>query len=468
MEACILTALVLGVGWLGTKSALLALSAAIGFEVQLDARAAVAAGILGGGSLVASGLIPAWLVVRRSGVLGLRQASHGASLAQARLRNALVIVQVSASLVLLTVTGLAARSLQAVAAKQAPVLGELLLADLNFASEGLTSEQAAGYTSNVLARLADEPLVEAVGASTSSLFSASSVRYEPADSLDTPARSGRLTHVSPEWFAAMEVRANNGRLLRPGDGRDTVVVDEVVASAIAPGSSAIGRTIRLRARPGQADATDEYVQVVGVISALPTDPGNVRAGGSILRLMEPGGHTFVSLYVRTRQPEAMARRLHDIVASQRSRGPWTVIEPAEARVRQTTNPIRAVVMTAGALAAAALVLSVIGLAGVTSYVVSLRQREIGVRMALGGRSRDVIVMIVQQSFRLVATGIGLGLILAIPVGFLLRDGLVGASPIAVGTIAPPVLLLIGVSLLAAGVPALRAARVHPIEVLRQD
>jgi ABC-type antimicrobial peptide transport system permease subunit len=164
----------------------------------------------------------------------------------------------------------------------------------------------------------------------------------------------------------------------------------------------------------------------------------------------------------------MARRLHDIVASQRPRVPWTVIEPAEARVRQTTNPIRAVVMTAGALAAAALLLSVIGLAGVTAYVVSLRQREIGVRLALGGRSRDVIVMIVRQSLRLVATGIGLGLILAIPVVFLLRDGLVGASPLAVGTIAPPVFLLIGVSLLAAGVPALRAARVDPIEVLRQD
>jgi hypothetical protein len=375
---------------------------------------------------------------------------------------------VSASLVLLTVTVLAARSLQAVAAKQAPVLSQLLLADLNFASEGLTSEQSAAFTSNVLARLTSESLVEIVGTSTASLFNAASVLYRPADDIDTPARGAGLTHVSPEWFAAMDVRASAGRLLRPGDGRDTVVVDEAIASALAPGSSAIGQTISLRARSGPADAANEYARIVGVIRALPPDPGNTRTGGSILRLMEPGGHTFVSLYVRTRQPETMARRLHDIVASQRPRVPWTVIEPAEARVRQTTNPIRAVVMTAGALAAAALLLSVIGLAGVTAYVVSLRQREIGVRLALGGRSRDVVVMIVRQSLRLVATGIGLGLILAIPVGFLLRDGLVGASPLAVGTIAPPVFMLVGVSLLAAGVPALRAARVDPIEVLRQD
>ena len=468
MESCILTALVLGVAWLGTRSALVAVSSAIGFEVQLDANAAVAAGILGAGSLVASGLIPAWLVVRRTGLLGLRHTFHAGSLGHSRLRNALVIAQVSASLVLLTVTSLAARSLQAVATSQAPVLSELAVADLNFASEGFTPEEARRFTSNVLARLADEPLAKAVGSSTASLFSATSVRYELADGPETPARTAGLTYVSPDWFGAMDIRARAGRLLRPGDSRNIVVVDETVASAISPGASAVGRTLRVRARPGQADTTDEYAQIVGVIPAPPADPGNMRPSGSIIRLMEPGGHTFVSLHVRTPQPETMVRRLHDIVASQRPRGPWTVIEPAEAKVRVTTNPIRAVAITAGALAAVALLLSVIGLAGVTAYVVSLRHREIGVRLALGGGSGEVVAMIVRQSGRLVAIGIGGGFVLSVPVGFLLRDGLVGVSPVAVGALAPPALVLIGVSLVAAGVPALRAARVNPIEVLRQD
>ena len=468
MESCILTALVLMASWLGTRAALTTMSSAIGFEVQPDARAAVAAACLGIASLVAAGLLPAWLIVRRSGLHGLRHSTHAGSAGQSRLRNSLVVVQVAASLVLVTVTGLSAQSLRTVAAKQAPVLSELALADFDFASEGLTPSQASAFTANVVARLANDPSIEAIGMSGSSLFSAGMVRYAPADAAESPPRTAGLTEVTEDWFRAMDIRLRAGRFLRATDGREAVVIDEAVAAALAPGGVAVGRTLTLQSPGAQSQTAAEAVQIVGIISAPPPDPGYERRAGSILRILDPKPRSFLALFVRSLQPEVAARHIHDIVASEGSVGPWTVIEPATERIKLTTAPLRAVAMISGSLALIGVVLSAIGLAGLTAYVVSLRHREIGVRVALGGRSKDVVGMILRQSARLTALGVVAGVLLAIPAGMLLSDGFIGVSPFAVSTLAPPVLILAAVCFVAAGVPALRAARVNPIEVLRQD
>lgn len=468
MEAAILTVMVLGVSWLATKAALVSLSSWLAFQIELDIRVAIAAALLGAATLLLSGIVPAWLVVRRSGLQGLRQTAQAGGRGHTRLRNALVVVQVAGSLVLLAVTVLAARSLQAVAASQAPIFSELVIANLNFASEGLTSRDAEVFTAGLTARLAADPLVSSVGASTSSLFSAEATRYVPIDDADSVERSAGLTRVTADWFAAMGLRAKAGRLLVAGDGVELVVVDETVAASVAPGTSAVGRTIRIRRAAAARETDGERVQIVGVIPSLPADPGRTRRAGSILTLLQPGGHRFLALYIRTRQPEAGVRLVRDLIASQDTRGPWTTIETAESKLQQTTNPIRSVAFSAGALAVVALLLSAIGLGGVTAYVVSLRRREIGVRLALGGRTVDVVFMIVRQSLRLVSLGAVMGLALAVPVTLLLRDELIGVSPLAVGTFAPPILVLAGISLVAAGLPALAAARVNPVDVLRDE
>jgi hypothetical protein len=212
----------------------------------------------------------------------------------------------------------------------------------------------------------------------------------------------------------MGLHAKAGRLLVAGDGAGFVVVDETVAARVAPGTSAVGRTIRIRRAAAARETDGERVQIVGVVSSLPADPGRTRRAGSILRLLDPGGHRFVALYIRTRQPESAVRLVRDLIASQDSRGPWTTIETAESKLQQTTNPIRSLAFSAGALAVVALLLSAIGLGGVTAYVVSLRRREIGVRLALGGRIADVVFMIVRQSLRLVSVGVVVGLALAVP------------------------------------------------------
>ncbi|HVQ42828.1 MAG TPA: ABC transporter permease, partial [Vicinamibacterales bacterium] len=468
MEAAILTVMVLGVSWLATRAALVGLSSWLAFQIELDVRVAIAAALLGAATLLLSGIVPAWLVVRRSGVQGLRQTAQAGGRGHTRLRNALVVVQVAGSLVLLAVTVLAARSLQAVAASQPPIFSELVLANLNFASEGLTSAEAEVFTAGLTGRLAANPIVSSVGASASSLFSAEATRYAPIDEADSVEGSAGLTRVTADWFRTMGLHAKAGRLLKAGDGAGLVVVDETVAASVAPGASAVGRMLRIRRSATERGTDGDRVQIVGVVSSLPADPGRTRRSGSILRLLDPGGHRFVALYIRTRQPEAAVRLVRDLVASQASRGPWTTVETAESKLQQTTNPIRSVALSAGALAVVALLLSAIGLGGVTAYVVSLRRREIGVRLALGGRAADVVFMIVRQSLRLVSLGAVIGLALAVPATLLLRDELIGVSPLAVGTFAPPILVLAAISLVAAGLPALAAARVNPVDVLRDE
>ena len=195
MESTLLTALVLAASWLGTGAALTALSSAIGFEVRLDVRAAAAAAVLATASLVGAGLWPAWLIVRRSGRYGIQHSALDAGVGHPRLRSSLVVIQVSATLVLMTVTGLAAQSLRTIAAAQDQVLEEIVLADFDFAAEGLTPAETSAFTSGVLARMSSEPSIQVVGKSNSSLFSAHTVRFQSAEAASSALRTARLTEV---------------------------------------------------------------------------------------------------------------------------------------------------------------------------------------------------------------------------------------------------------------------------------
>ena len=126
---------------------------------------------------------------------------------------------------------------------------------------------------------------------------------------------------------------------------------------------------------------------------------------------------------------------------------------------------------AGALSAfgaLALVIAAIGLYGVLSYMVSQRTREIGVRVAIGASRRDVIALVVGGAARLTAVGLACGLLLAIGAGQLLRSQLFDISPLDPATFAGVIVLLGVVALLAAWLPARRAARVDPIVALQAE
>ena len=122
----------------------------------------------------------------------------------------------------------------------------------------------------------------------------------------------------------------------------------------------------------------------------------------------------------------------------------------------------------GAAASAALLLGAIGIYGVISYMVSLRTREIGVRMALGAQSVQVRRMVVRQGLTLATIGVAIGLAAALALSRLISSLLYGITPYDPATLASVTLGLLVVSAVASWLPAMRAARIDPIEALRAD
>jgi putative ABC transport system permease protein len=125
-------------------------------------------------------------------------------------------------------------------------------------------------------------------------------------------------------------------------------------------------------------------------------------------------------------------------------------------------------MSMGAFGSLALVLALAGLYAVLAYVVLLRRREIGVRVALGAGPREVMGLVVRQSVRLVATGGLVGLALVLPVAFALRAALFGISPVEPLALLPTLGALGIVAMIAAVVPARQAARIDPVRALRDE
>ena len=140
----------------------------------------------------------------------------------------------------------------------------------------------------------------------------------------------------------------------------------------------------------------------------------------------------------------------------------------ETLIAQRTGPRRFSVMLVSGFAALALVLASIGLYGVMSYTVTLRSRELGVRVALGAAAGDVLGMVLEQGVRLAVAGVGIGLVAALLLTRVMRSMLFGVGVVDPETFVLVPLVLLAVAALASYVPARRATRVDPIEALRSE
>lgn len=174
------------------------------------------------------------------------------------------------------------------------------------------------------------------------------------------------------------------------------------------------------------------------------------------------------LLMRGPDPAAATADLREIMLSIDPTLPWMRSDTVAARIAREISPLRYVAMSVGAFGSLALILALTGLYAVLAYVVSLRRREIGVRVAIGAGPRDVMGLVVRQSVRLVATGGLIGLALVLPIAFALRVALFGISPVEPWALVPTIAALGVVAVIAAVVPARRAARIDPVRALRDD
>ena len=447
--------------------------------------AALSALVFGAMSLSrAADLAPALQEAGRSNT-----ASHG----RQRTRSLLLGAQVAMALLLLVSSGLLVRSLQNLRAVDPGFDPSSALAF----SIGLperdypTREAAVGVHQRMIEQLAAIPGVTGVAATTclplSGGCSGNTVLVEgrtyPAGTVPPLAL---FRAVSQGYFETMGIRIVQGRGITRDDlihREPVVVVDDTLAQSFFPGQDPIGQRVasnRPPSRPGEpADLI--WLTIVGVAARTPLRtpaesthvpalymPMSIAGGPGALRTALVGPDvSFMNVVMRTTIPPLdvvpAARRVittidRDLALSQ-PRTLQSMLDRASAQMAFT--------MVLLAIAAGvSLILGVIGTHGVMSYIVRLRTGEIGVRLALGAAPALVARQILRQGALVASAGIGVGLAVAFAGGRLIESLLFGVSPRDPAIFAGTATLLLGVALLACWIPARRAARLNPVDVLR--
>jgi putative ABC transport system permease protein len=292
--------------------------------------------------------------------------------------------------------------------------------------------------------------------------------------------------VAGGYLETMGMRILQGRGLdrRDLDRREPVVViDEIFAQRFFPGQSPIGERVasnRAQTRPDQPpDFT--WLEVVGVVAKTPTHaladpnqmpqlymPMTIASGPGMPTLVGPDT-AVMSYVVRSRMPAATllgeVRHAVDAVDPKLALAEVTTLQG----ILDRSSAQMAFTMILLAIAAGvALLLGVVGVYGTTSYVVSQRTSEIGVRLALGAEPGGVAQMIVWQGGTVAVAGVAVGLAMALAGTHLIRSLLFGVSPRDLGVFAITSVLLLAVALLACWLPARRAARLSPVDALRVE
>ena len=291
------------------------------------------------------------------------------------------------------------------------------------------------------------------------------------------AAGSLVNAVSPGFFEALQSRLVSGRLLTAQDARvppkdedgwpyRTAVINETFARRYFTKGDPVGRQVGIGGDPG----TPTPITVVGVIADSKYQAIREDATPQIfLSALESPGLNNLTVYVRSRltTPAAVAN-FRGVVRTLDPGLPVFNVATLDERVARSLRNERLVAGLSAAFATLATLLGVVGLYGVMAYTVTRRSREIGIRMALGARAIGVAGQVIREAGLLVAAG----LVIAAPAAWWLKGyvsaELYGIQPSDPRTIALAAIGLMAVGLIAAALPARRAARVSPMQALRED
>jgi predicted permease len=275
-----------------------------------------------------------------------------------------------------------------------------------------------------------------------------------------------MNYVSPDYFKTLDVPVFQGRDFRVTDahgGPKVAVVNEKFAKRYLPGG-ALGRHIGMGGDPG----TKTDIEIIGIVRDSKYE--SLRDEMPYEVFVPYPQTEFVngmSAYIRTaRAPEQVFTVARQVVNGLDSNLPLYRIKTLEKQLDNSLVTERLVASLSSAFGLLATLLAAIGLYGVMAYTVALRTREIGVRMALGAASGDVVWLVMKEVLILVAIGVGIGLPVAWGLTSLVKTQLYGITPNDPLSIALATLGIALVAALAGYVPALRATRVDPIRALR--
>jgi putative ABC transport system permease protein len=280
---------------------------------------------------------------------------------------------------------------------------------------------------------------------------------------------GDILCVSPGYFRTLGVPLLAGREFAEADtpgARPAAVVNETMARAFFPGRDPVGGRIKIG---GSDRPQNQYMDVVGVVADVKYR-GLAEAAAPALYIPHAQA-PFDSMYVVARasgDPAALVGGVRAEVWAMDRDLPLSQVHTMDQLLSETVAQPRFRTLLLALFSGVAALLAAVGIYGVMAYTVSQRTHEIGVRMALGARPRDVVRLVVGKGMALALVGVAIGLPGAFLAGRLLSGLLFGVGPSDPATFAGVTVLLTFVALLACYLPARRAARVDPMTALRYD
>jgi len=404
---------------------------------------------------------------------GGRSSSGGAT--RARLRNALVITEVALAVVLVTASGLMLRSfvrLQGTSSGLNPhnlITLELELPDVRYHA----AQQQTLFQQQLLQRVGSLPGVQNAATVDNLPFSGNAfntsftIEGRPTGpTTETPRAYYRV--ISPDYFPAIGIELHKGNQFTDRDTAEqpgVAIVNETAAQRYWPGVDPLGKRIK-RGRP---ESKNPWLTVIGIVSG--SRQLSLKEGSQpeiYVPYLQNPGLTFTLVARTASDPRSLTGALRKEVLSADREIPAVNIKLMEELISNSVAKERFYVLLLAVFAALALILAAVGVYGVMSYSVTLRTRDIGIRMALGARPVDIFKHIVGQALLLGLIGLGVGIVLAIASTRVMSSLLYGINATDPLTLAITSLVLLAVALLASYLPARRATRVDPLVTLRYE
>ena len=432
---------------------------------------------LGTGLLFA--LLPAWSTAQADSAESLREAGRGgtAGTSRHRLRSVLVVSELALALLLLTGAGLLIKG-----------FWRLRSVDPGFKPDNLVTFQIqlpesrykeipkqTQFRQRVLDGLNALPGTQAAMVSEVPM-SGAWVYHNIAIDGQPPVAPGEEPEIDSrsvmgDYFRTMEIPLLAGRdfTSQDHDGTPLVgIVNEAAMRKFFPKQNPVGQRIRWAKEPGEF----KWITIVGVVGDVHHFGLDEQEDVALYTLYSQSFQPWkrwMAVVIRSQQdPAALVRAAKNVVWSVDADIPVSKIQSMSEVVAASMEERRFNMLLLALFAGLALALAAVGVYGLTSYAVTQRTHEIGVRMALGAETRHVLALIVGEGFRLTLIGTAIGVAAAVGLTRLMSTMLFGVRPTDVTTYATVAGVLAVVSLAAGYVPARRAARVDPMVALRNE
>jgi putative ABC transport system permease protein len=473
LMALIAGVLGIGLSWAATR-ALVAWGASQlpqGIPIGIDLRVLTFTLGISLATGVVFGIFPALQLARMDLHMTLREEGRSSSAghARGRLNGLLVIGQVALSLLLLIGAALLLRSYE-----------RLLKVDPGFNSQNVLTMNISlptvkyakpvdeiNFFDEVLRRVSQVPGVRNTAISATLPLSSKRITpMLPEGQPNVPLAQRPfidIEAISPQWFQTLRVPMRGGREFAAADNQQApkvLIVNETFARQFWPGQNPIGKHVIVGRWP-------EPAEVVGVANDIKNRGLSQEPQAQVYIPFAQLPWSNMNLLVRTAvPPQTMTSAVRAVIAGVDPDQPVTSILTVDELMDNSRTQPRFLMMLLTVFSMTALALAVVGIYGVLAYSVAQRQHELGIRLALGAKSADILRLVVRQGLILAASGVVIGFVAALLMTRLMSSMLykVGAHDLVTFVVAP--LLFLAVAVLTSYIPARRATKVDPIEAMR--